>query len=188
MISLMNCSSKSAFVSTLIALSIAEKIKVLCQSVWKMCESNHYLSKIFLNRIFKETRQQTTSTRKYLWVLVIYILIIVFVMVYYGAMASGLANITQEYQWILMLIVPILREAAIWIMFKVCSKAADAILPNKLTICHYFDTQYIVFISIMLSSTATPESTYCLIAVDFLTNLYHGWKIIKNSQAGKDGK
>ena len=109
-------------------------------------------------------------------------------MVYYGFMASGLANIKQEYQWILMLTVPILREASIRIMLKVCSKAADGILPNKLTICHYYETIYVVFISIMLSGTATPESSYCLIAVDFLTNLYHGWKIIKNSKAGKDGK
>ena len=106
----------------------------------------------------------------------------------YNALGSELSNIEQEYQWILILTVPLLRELTLWSSIKVWSKAAEGISPNELTIRHYFETRYAVFISIMLGGTATPESSYCLIAVDFLTNLYHGLKIIKKSKAGKDGK
>ena len=88
----------------------------------------------------------------------------------------------------MILTTPIVREVTVWVMRKVCSKAAEGISPNELTIRHYFETRYAVFISIMLGGTATPESSYCLIAVDFLTNLYHGLRIIKKSKAGKDGK
>ena len=106
----------------------------------------------------------------------------------YNALGSELSNIKHEYQWILILTVPLLRELSLWSSIKVWSKAAEGISPNELTLRLYYEARYVVFISIMLGGTATPESSYCLIAVDFLTNLYNGLKIIKKSRAGKDGK
>ena len=105
----------------------------------------------------------------------------------YQALASALSNIRQEYQWILILLVPILRELYVWTVLKACFKATDGFLPNKMTINHYFETRYAVFISILLGSIATPESSYCIIAVDFLTNLYHGLKIVKKSRTRVNG-
>lgn len=99
-----------------------------------------------------------------------------------------MSKIEREYQWILILIMPVVRELSVMTSIKVWSKAAEGISPNELTIRHFYETRYAVFISIMLGGSATPESSYCLIAVDFLINLYHGLKIVRKSKAGKDGK
>ena len=96
-------------------------------------------------------------------------------------------NINPEYQWILALLVPILREVSIWTLLKAVSKAAVGFSPNEMTVYHSFETRYAVFLSIILGSIATAESSYCLIAIDFLTNLYHGIKIVKKSKAGEEG-
>ena len=125
-------------------------------------------------------------TKKYLWFLLLEFISIFFVWIY-SALASELSNIRQENQWILILLVPILREVCLWTILKVCFKATEGFLPNKMTINHYWETRHAVFISIILGSIATPESSYCLIAIDFLINLYRGWRIVKKSKAGNEG-
>ena len=140
----------------------------------------------FSQRISKETKQQATFWKRYRWFLALKFFELFFIWVY-SALASELSNIEQEYQWILILLVPILREASIWIVLKVCSKAAEGTLEHKMTVHHVYETRYVVFISIILGSIATPESSYCLIAIDFLTNLYHGLKIVKKSNTGANG-
>ena len=86
-----------------------------------------------------------------------------------------------------MMLVPLVREVSIWINHKICSKAARGVVLKEMTVNIYYETRYAVFISIILGGVATTESSYCLIAIDFLTNLYHGLKIVRKSKAGNDG-
>ena len=139
-----------------------------------------------LHSVFKETRVQPNIWKRFVWLVGVYVLGIFYVWAY-STLASELTNIEKEYQWILMLLVPILREMSIWTNLKACSKSAEGSIPQKMTINHYYETRYAVFISIALGSIATTESSYCLIAIDFLTNIYHGLKIIKKSKAGNEG-
>ena len=139
-----------------------------------------------LRRFSKEAKQEPNFWARYLWVLVINGLVILFVWIY-KSLATQMINIKPEYQWILALLVPLLREVSIWTLLKAVSKAAVGFSPNEMTVYHSFETRYAVFLSIILGSIATAESSYCLIAIDFLTNLYHGIKIVKKSKAGEEG-
>ena len=137
-------------------------------------------------RISKDTKEEPNFWTRIKWFFGI-CGIATFIAWSYSALAIGLSNIRQEYQWILISLVPILREVCVWTVLKACFKATDGLLPNKMTINHYWETRHAVFTAIILGGIATPESSYCLIAIDFLINLYRGWRIVKKSKAGVDG-
>ena len=102
-------------------------------------------------------------------------------------MGSAMSNISKNYQWILALATPLLREINIWAMVRACSKATGGAVPHKIIVCHYLETRHAIFLSMILGGIATTESTYCIIAVDFFINIYHGLKIAKKSNAGENG-
>ena len=70
---------------------------------------------------------------------------------------------------------------SILLVVKACFKAAEGFLPNKMAKQDMPSSYQSALVA------ATNESSYVLIAIDFLTNLYHGLKIVKKSKAGKDG-
>ena len=121
-----------------------------------------------------------------MWFLVVMGLALVIVWMY-STLASALSSINKKYQWTLILLAPVLREATNWAQLNACSKAQGRVLPNKPIIYHFNETRYAVFLSVILGGIATTESTYCLIAIDFLINIFNGLKIVKKSKAGLDG-
>ena len=123
---------------------------------------------------------------KLLWFVAISVLNVVYVWVY-SALASGLTTISQEYQWILAIAIPLMREISVWTSVNACSKTAGGAVPHKLTVSHYLEARCAVFLSIILGGIATPESTYCLLAIDFIINIYHGLKIVRKYNAGEEG-
>ena len=138
-------------------------------------------------RTSKEGRQQEGFWKKYLWFLAISYHGI-FNVITYDFLASTMSSISREYQWIVALLSPLVREYGVWIETKMSSKASSGLPPHKLMISHFKETRHAVFLSIMLGGIATPESTYCIIAMDFIINIYHGLKIVKKLNAGKNGK
>ena len=106
----------------------------------------------------------------------------------YDFLATTMSGVPQEYQWIVAVLSPLLREYGIWIETKMSSMASSGVAPHKLVVRHFIETRHAVFLSVMLGGIATPESTYCIIAMDFLINIYHGLKIVRKSNAGKNGK
>ena len=121
-----------------------------------------------------------------MWLLGMYCLGLFYVWVY-STLATELSRIQPEYQWILILVVPVVREVSVWTFHKASHNAAGESLPTKMTLNCYYETRYVVFVAIFLGSIATPESSYTLIAADFLTNLYRGLMIVKKSKAGENG-
>ena len=110
----------------------------------------------------------------------------------YGLLATMFSSAPKEYQWILAILSPFAREIYVWEITKVCCKAANACdseaKHEKAMICgHMAETRHAVFLSIILGGVATAESTYCIIGMDFLINIYHGLKIIRKSNSGQDG-
>ena len=80
-----------------------------------------------------------------------------------------------------------MREITVWVTLKACKKVVGGALPHKMTVSHHLETRHAVFLSIILGGIATPESTYCIIAIDFIINIYHGLKIVRKSNEGDDG-
>ena len=110
----------------------------------------------------------------------------------YGLLATMFSTVPQEYQWILATLSPLVREVSVWAHLKACFKAADINDSNAkhkkaLACLHLTETRHAVFLSIILGGVATPESTYCIIGIDFLINIFHGLKIIRKSNSGQDG-
>ena len=147
----------------------------------------HLIEFSFQSSISKDIRQQSNFKKKFLWFLGI-LSISAFNITTYSQLAFYLSEIKTEYQWILTLTAPIVREMSLRIALKACSKATEGSMQDKLTVYHYFDTAYAFFVSLMLGNIATTESQLCLIGIDFLMIMYNGLKIVKKSRAGANGK
>ena len=106
----------------------------------------------------------------------------------YVFLGIAFSNVPLAYQWMLALITPIFREFWTWISPKVCFKAAGTGPEEnsgiKLLPRHYMETKHAVFLAVILGGVATPESTYCILALDTLINLYQSVKIAIQSKQG----
>ena len=49
-------------------------------------------------------------------------------------------------------------------------------------------TKHAVFLAIVVGGVSTPETTYCLMAVDFIKAMYDGIKIVVKSKKGLASK
>ena len=90
--------------------------------------------------------------------------------------------VPKEYQWMLALSTPLIREFWVWIgpkvCFKSCGSGSKGKLSTKLICQHYMETKHAVFLAVILGGVATSESTYCILAVDFVLNMIRTWKIV----------
>ena len=101
----------------------------------------------------------------------------------YPLLGFAFSIVPKEYQWLLALATPLIREFWVWIGPKVCFKASGTgskgQASTQLICLHYMETKHAVFMAVIIGSGATSESAYCILAVDFLLNMFHTWTIIK---------
>ena len=143
------------------------------------------LSKFF--RTSKESKQQQGFWKKYLWFIALSYHDI-FNVKAYDLLAQSMSSVPKEYQWILAVLSPLLREYGILIVTKISSMASSGVAPHKLVVRHFIQTRHTVYLSIILEGIATPESALCILAMDFLINIFHGLKIVRKSNSGKNGE
>ena len=105
----------------------------------------------------------------------------------YAALAKAMSTVPQEYQWMLATASPLVRKIVVWACVKLGHKASGGASPHKLVINDFLESRHAFFMSVMLGGLATDESAYCIIGMDFLINIYDGYKIIKKMNTGKDG-
>ena len=100
----------------------------------------------------------------------------------YPILGFAFSIVPKELQWILALATPLVREFWVWIGPKVCFKASGTGSKGKVStqlICqHYMETKHAVFLAVIIGGVATSESTYCILAVDFLLNMIRTWRIV----------
>ena len=88
--------------------------------------------------------------------------------------------ISTDIQPIMSIVMPILRELEAWLLHKVTNIAAGE--ENRdakfLTIIEH-NVNYTAFLAIALGQLATEATAYCILAVEFLLNMYKVFKIIK---------
>ena len=105
-----------------------------------------------------------------------------FVLSAYAILGSAFVNIQPEFQWTLAFLSPILREVLTWITLHNASKVTGKEGKGKdsvvLPISHYMATLYAVNLAIIVGGVANAVTSYCILAIDFIEQMYHGLKIV----------
>ena len=136
-------------------------------------------------RLPKSTRDQPDSLKRYVW-FINQMGVIVASVWGYALFGIAFATIPQEYQWILGLLSPFMKDLFSKLLLKVCYKSAGEGSNGKHSIqfpcLHYMTTKHAVFLAIIVGGVSTPATTYCIIATDYATNLYKGLKIVYDNK------
>ena len=87
---------------------------------------------------------------------------------------------------------PMVREILTILTIKISQKASGEDSYDKFSTkfanIHYIETTHAIFLAIIIGGVATQASTYCIISIDFLMNIYYGMKVVKMHKNGKDSK
>ena len=84
----------------------------------------------------------------------------------------------NEYQWILILFMPWVRELCFWIMMKLSSKASSGDLTSTSLTCSFtFSVWHAVFQAYIIGSAATPTATFVLLVEETVLGIYMVLKI-----------
>ena len=108
------------------------------------------------------------------------ITIMVYLLVYL-ILGVAFTKMPSDYQWILGFVSHFICEIFIWFLFKLVSKAADAgsdMHKVQLMCSHYVECVHAIYMAIILASVATKATTYTIIGIDFITNIYNGLTIV----------
>jgi hypothetical protein len=86
-------------------------------------------------------------------------------------------------QWVMAIIFPLQRELNLWVLSKLLEKSINfrnttPLIPT-LTATISVNVVHAFFIAIVISSQATEMTSYCILAVEFLLNLYSSYKILR---------
>ena len=101
--------------------------------------------------------------------------------------------IQRDYQWIIGIFGPFMREFEIW-QFEYLSNLAATDNPQTRNLCrrHYMETRHCMFIAVNLAAIATDATTYLILGIDFAINMFQALKIAYNMKYRKhsyeDGK
>ena len=102
-----------------------------------------------------------------------------------GLLTAPFKIIPQDIQWILGLLTPLPKLLFIKLYLKICSKVYGSIAHSvKITVVHYLQINHALFLVLTMGYTATPATTYVILIVDFVMNLYNGLKIVYKYKKG----
>ena len=104
----------------------------------------------------------------------------------YAMIGAALVYLNPDYQWIIAIILPILRHVNTTMLVKLASKAAGGDLKRvELPCSHQMNTRHALFLSYTIGSVGTLESMIIFLATDFLININITRKIIKVDRNSK---
>ena len=108
-----------------------------------------------------------------------------FIVLIYQFLTIPFLIIPQDFQWILGLLIPLPKMLLIKIFLKINSKGYGSITHSaKVTVVHYLQIQHALFLVLTMGYTATPATTYVILIVDFVMNLYNGLEIVYKYKKG----
>ena len=103
----------------------------------------------------------------------------------YGFLAIPFKIIPQDFQWILGLLTPLPKMLFIKIFLKICSKGYGSITHSaKVTVVHYLQITHALFLVLTMGYTATPATSYVILILDFVMNVYNGLEIVYKYKKG----
>ena len=99
-------------------------------------------------------------------------------------MEAILGALSGKFQWLLSIILPIVREVNLSMLIYILKKAVDfeATLPliPKLTVILSMNVIFAFHVAVRLGHAASKTTGYALVAVDLLLNFYSTYKITKS--------
>ena len=147
---------------------------------------NIYFSLIW--RLYTAQNKPSDLNERFVWFFLgLNFGVIIGVLTTYQLLGVAFLIVPKKYQWILALTTPFVRECWVWIAPKVaCKTSGTKTASTKLISQHYMEIQHGVFLAVTLGGLATSESTYCILALDFLINLYNTLTIIMDGVLTKE--
>ena len=117
-------------------------------------------------------------------------LVLIFLVWVYGVYGSAFVKAPSEYQWILGMISPLVKEVFAMLLFKAAFKAAGENQQKKESIKlltqHYAYAKHAVFLAVMVGGVATSITNYCIIAIDFVEVIFDGLRIVWKYKTNPD--
>ena len=87
----------------------------------------------------------------------------------YSVLGFAFAIFPRDYQWILGLLSPTVRELLIFMLqesvYRGAEEGARGQYSIRLTSCYYMEMRHAIFLAIILGSIATPITCYCVIGI-----------------------
>ena len=139
----------------------------------------------FILRFSEKTLKTSDIKKRYMWhwLQIIALLSVGWAYNVYGSLFVKAPN---DFQWILAIINPFVRDAFTNFLVRVTSKARGQKSKGKkslkLLAQHYVTTRHTIFLAVMVGSVATPVSSVCIMSVDFLKTLHSVWNAIKKKK------
>ena len=107
----------------------------------------------------------------------------------YAILGSAFVKISSDNQWILAFVTPLIRETITKILiFFVCKAAGSKSERSVILAKHYVSTKHAIFLTIIVGGVATPDTTYAIIATDFIMAIYQGLRIVRKQRKGINAK
>ena len=137
--------------------------------------------------LFRITLDQSNIKTRYAWFLGRYF-VIFFAIWSYQIFGFAFVNFPTDYQWILAFFTPFARYIFANLLQKVIKKAAGEGCPKEkwiqFLLIHYVTTRHTIFLAVIVGGVSTPETSYCIVAIDFVKVIQSGWKIIQKYKHG----
>ena len=135
--------------------------------------------------------KKTKDDRKKVWAYILYRLWYVFYAQQQVAMNIVMEILPSNIQWIMAFIIPVVRESNLWLMINILERTANrkSNLPpliQRLTPTICTSLTYAFWVAQVVSSAASTTTGYCLLAVDFIWNIYNTYKITKSYRKTTD--
>ena len=91
--------------------------------------------------------------------------------------------LSDSYQWILVVIFPLVREFYLWLTLYFGKKACDGDVHRLIIITtHYTNSRHATILATIVGSFTPAESASVLFAFDVIMNLYACLSIVWNSK------
>ena len=101
----------------------------------------------------------------------------------YGFIKNILLTVPSEYQWIVALFLPLVRQVNVWAVFKFASKSTNGDIGSLRITCNYdVGLAHSMYLTILVGSIATNLTTAVILSLDFLINIYIIIKIISRKK------
>ena len=139
-------------------------------------------------RFPKSWRKEETFRRRLKWM----ILSMIFnqaLTLEYQMLTNLLKGVPSDYQWIVALFLPIIREFNGYVLLKMTLKSASGDTDSvEIVVNHVIATSHALFVTYTAGSYATMATTAVMIGTDFLINIYTAIKIAYIQRKSTDRK
>ena len=123
--------------------------------------------------LFPPKWRQNLTIRRKLKYCILLAYVASFIEISYKLYAELFIFVPRNFQWIIAIILPFAREANYWMFSRIIRKISgfDDISSDMIA-THFAAARHALFISFVIGRLASDETSYLLLGIDFLANVY----------------